>query len=123
MKVQSSNPNEMHFQGNNRLLIIAQTDKPHPDPMADWKQQEASRSGGTYTNYSRIKLASVDYFQKAVDWEFLYTTRSGNDQHAVKRNFLTSPKKAYSINWYTSPGDWDAAQKDLKVIYDGFKPL
>ncbi|GAA2548894.1 hypothetical protein GCM10010435_18130 [Winogradskya consettensis] len=113
---------EIYFRGDNRLLIIAQTDQPKPDPLADWQQQEASRSNGTYKNYSRVKLQSVDYFQKAADWEFFYTTSSGNKQHAVKRNFLTSPKKAYSINWYVTPGDWAASQADLQNIYKGFKP-
>lgn len=121
--IDASNSDEIQFRWGNRLLLLAQTDQPAADPMADWKDQEATRSGGKYRDYERIRMVPVDYFQKAVDWEFLYTTSSGNRQHAVKRNFLTGPKQAYSINWYTSPEDWDAAKKDLQVIYDGFKPL
>ena len=113
---------ELYFQWNNRLLIIAQTDQPKPDPLADWQQQERDRSGDQYRNYQRISLKRVDYFQSAADWEFTYTTASGNRQHAVKRNFLTSDTQAYSINWYTSPGDWTAAKKDIQAIYQGFKP-
>jgi hypothetical protein len=113
---------ELRFRWNNRLLIIAQTGKPQPDPYKDWQQQERDRAGDQYRNYRRIKLERVDYFQSAADWEFTYTTENGNGQHAVKRNFLTSDTQAYSINWYTTPGDWNAAKNDLQVIYQGFKP-
>jgi hypothetical protein len=67
-------------------------------------------------------LKRVDYFKSAADWEFTYSTASGNPQHAVKRNFLTSDIQAYSINWYTSPDDWSAAKTDIQTIYQGFKP-
>jgi hypothetical protein len=113
---------EVYFRKNNRLLIVDQTDHPKPDPVADWKNQEADRRGRVYRNYQRIKIVPVDYFTKAADWEFLYTTEGGNPQHAVKRGVITSPKQAYGISWYTSPGDWSAAQKDLQLIYQGFKP-
>jgi hypothetical protein len=113
---------EVYFERDGRLLIIDQTDSPKPDPVADWKGQEAVRRGTTYRNYERIRLESVDYFQKAADWEFLYTTRSGNPQHAQKRGFIVGPKKAYGISWYTSPGDWADAKAALETIYRGFKP-
>lgn len=118
----SGGSSELRFRWNNRLLIIAQTDRPKPDPYADWQQQERDRAGDQYRNYRRIRLERVDYFQSAADWEFTYTTANGNAQRAVKRNFLTSDTKAYSINWYTSPGDWEAAKKDIRLIYQGFKP-
>jgi hypothetical protein len=118
----AGNPNELHFRWNNRLLIIAQTDKPQPDPYKDWQQQERDRAGDQYRNYRKIRLERVDYQLSAADWEFTYTTSNGNTQRAVKRNFLTSKTQAYSINWYTSPGDWNAAKKDIQVIYQGFVP-
>ncbi|AGZ46123.1 Serine/threonine protein kinase [Actinoplanes friuliensis DSM 7358] len=114
---------EVYFTKNNRLLIIDQTDKPRPDPVADWEQQEDDRAGRNYRNYNRIKIQPVDYFVKAADWEFTYTTSSGNPQHAVKRGVITKAgKQAYGLSWYTSPGDWDAGKKDLQLIYQGFKP-
>jgi eukaryotic-like serine/threonine-protein kinase len=118
----SGNSSELRFRWNNRLLIIAQTDQPRPDPYVDWQQQERDRAGDQYRNYRKIRLERIDYFQSAADWEFTYTTGNGNAQRAVKRNFLTSDTQAYSINWYTSPGDWDAAKKDIQLIYQGFKP-
>jgi hypothetical protein len=117
-----SEDTEMYFTKNNRLLIIDHSEQPKPDPVADWKDQEAERRGSKYQDYRRIKLVPLNYLGKAADWEFTYTTTSGNPQHAVKRGFITTPgKQAYSISWYTSPDDWAASQKDLQVIYQGFK--
>jgi hypothetical protein len=118
----SKQGSEVYFQGKGRLLIIDQTKSPKPDPVADWKGQEADRRGKVYRNYKKIRIDSVDYFKKAADWEFLYTTRAGNAQHAQKRGFIVGPKQAYGISWYTSPGDWDRAKADLEIIYKGFKP-
>ncbi|RSM45888.1 hypothetical protein DMB66_50455 [Actinoplanes sp. ATCC 53533] len=113
---------EVYFTKNNRLLIIDQTREPKPDPVADWEQQEDERRGSKYRDYQRINLGPLTYLGKAADWEFTYTTSSGNAQHARKRGFITTPgKQAYSISWYTSPDDWAASQKDLQVIYQGFK--
>jgi hypothetical protein len=112
----------VYFRKDNRLLIVDQTDQPQPDPVADWKNQEADRSGRVYRNYQRIKIVPVDYFVKAADWEFTYTTSSGNAQHAVKRGVITGPKQAYGISWYTSPQDWAGSLPDLQLIYQGFQP-
>jgi hypothetical protein len=114
---------EVQFTKDNRLLIIDQTDQPKPDPVADWQDQEAERRNTKYRNYQRIALGPVKYHGEGADWEFTYTTPSGNPQHALKRGFITTPgKQAYSISWYTSPEDWEASKKDLQVIYQGFKP-
>jgi hypothetical protein len=114
---------EVYFTKNNRLLIIDHSERPKSDPVADWQDQEADRRGSKYRNYDRVALKGLDFHGKAADWEFTYTTDSGNPQHAVKRGFITTPgKQAYSISWYTSPDDWDASQKDLQIIYQGFKP-
>ncbi len=113
---------EVYFRGGGRLLIIDQTDQPRSDPVADWRAQEADRGGRVYRDYRRIRLEAVDYFTKAADWEFTYTTSSGNRQHAQKRGFITGPRQAYGISWYTSPGDWDANKKALQIIYNGFRP-
>jgi serine/threonine protein kinase len=115
---------EVYFrEGGNggRLLIIDQTHKPKADPVKDWKQQESQRRSG-YRNYHRIAIHAVSYFQKAADWEFTYTTDSGNPQRVTKRGFVVSKKQAYGIHWSTSPGDWDANRDELAVIYQGFRP-
>jgi hypothetical protein len=113
---------EVYFSKDNRLLIVDQTDQPKPDPVADWKAQEADRAARAYKDYQRIKIVPVSYFTKAADWEFTYTTGGGNPQHAVKRGVITSPNQAYGISWFTSPEDWAASQPYLQAIYQGFKP-
>ncbi len=119
----SNRGSETRIEWNNRLLLIDQTDDPKPDALADWQQQERDRAGRDYRNYEKVRLQSVgNYFKQAADWEFFYTTSSGNPQHAVKRNIIVSDNQAYSISWYVSPDDWNAAQSDLKRIYQGFKP-
>ncbi|MEV6487364.1 hypothetical protein AB0M20_01810, partial [Actinoplanes sp. NPDC051633] len=117
---------EAYFEdnsGSGRLLIVDQTNNPKPDPVADWKGQEAVRRDRDYRNYQRIRIVNVPgYFQKAADWEFTYTTRSGNDQHAQKRGFVVSADQAYGISYYTVPGEWNSNETTLDLIYKGFKP-
>jgi hypothetical protein len=112
---------EVYFRKDNRLLIVDQTDQPKSDPVADWRSQEAVRKG-TYRDYRQIKIVPVEYRLKAADWEFTYTTGSGNPQHVVKRGFITGPNQAYGLSWFTSPDDWAGSLKDLQLIYQGFKP-
>jgi hypothetical protein len=112
---------QIYIRWNNRLLIVDRTNAPQPDPVQDWKNQEGNRS---YRNYHKIKIVSVNYggFKASADWEFTYTTDNGNAQHADKRNILVSGSAAYSLNWYTTPEDWAAAQSDLQKVYQGFQP-
>lgn len=116
---------EVYFQDDteHRLLIIDQTDQPKPDPVKDWEEQEEDRRGNQYRDYQRIRLGAISgYFQKAADWEFTYTTTSGNPQHAQKRGIIVNSKKAFGISYYTSPDNWDANKAVLQQIYKGFKP-
>ncbi|GAA3350223.1 hypothetical protein GCM10020358_75300 [Amorphoplanes nipponensis] len=63
---------EVYFTKNNRLLIIDHSEQPKPDPVADWKDQEADRKGSKYKDYQRIRLEGLTYLGKAADWEFTY---------------------------------------------------
>jgi hypothetical protein len=111
---------QIYIRWNNRLLIVDRTNAPQSDPVQDWKDQEGGRS---YSNYQRIKIVPVGCsFKACADWEFTYVTDNGNAQHADKRNILVSGSAAYSLNWYTTPEDWAASQKDLRAIYQGFQP-
>jgi hypothetical protein len=114
---------EVYFRERNtgRLMIVDQTDRPKPDPVQDWRNQERHRRGG-YNSYNLIGIRSVDYYQKAADWEFTYSTNSGFRQHVVKRGFIVSKNKAYGIHWSTSAGDWEANRDDMNLIFKGFKP-
>jgi hypothetical protein len=106
-----------------RLLIIDQRDDPQPDPVADWKRQESIRvQRGDWAQYDRIRIVAVDYFQKAADWEWTYTARSGTRIHVLNRGFITGPKQAHSIYWSTPESRWAASLSDLQIILDNFVP-
>jgi hypothetical protein len=108
--------------GGDRLLGIDQTDKPRPDPVADWAGQEAYRvARGDFPSYRHIRLEAVDYFDKAADWEFTYV-RGGARVHVNNRGFITSPTQAYGMWWSTPDSRWERYLPDLRLIERSFVP-
>jgi hypothetical protein len=107
--------------GQHRLLIVDQTTHPASDPVADWTGLESDRRG-RYGNYHRVSIKAVDYWDKAADWEYTYTSSSGNPLHVRKRGFITAKNQAYGITWSTSEKDWAANLNNLGLIYQGFVP-
>jgi hypothetical protein len=108
--------------GGGRLLGIDQTDRPRPDPVADWAGKEAYRvARGDFPSYQRVRLEAVDYFRKAADWEFTYV-RSGERLHVNNRGFVTSPTQAYGMWWSTPDSRWDDYLPDLRLIQRTFVP-
>ncbi|GIF64702.1 hypothetical protein Ais01nite_27370 [Asanoa ishikariensis] len=105
----------------NRFLLIDQTRNPKPNPRQDWLNNEAARKSG-YGNYQRVQIKTVKYWRAAADWEFIYTTDSGNRQHVLNRGFVTARDQAYSIYWSTPDSQWAASKPMLDIIIEGFKP-
>ena len=105
-----------------RLLIIDQTTHPKPDPLADWRQQEASRRD-TYPGYHLIRLAAVRYAQaeRAADWEFTYYS-SGQLVHVLNRNILAGPHHAYALYWSTPASQWQASFHYFRAFAATFRP-
>jgi hypothetical protein len=105
-----------------RFLLIDQSTHPKPDPLADWRQQEANRMG-TYPDYHRIRLESVSYPQaeKAADWEFTYTGQGG-PVHVLNRNVLANPGHAYALYWSTPASEWNASFPIFQVLARTFRP-
>ncbi|MEH1125959.1 serine/threonine-protein kinase [Micromonospora sp. CPCC 206061] len=108
--------------GEYRILGIDQTDQPKSDPVADWTRQEQQRRND-YRSYQRVKIAAVDYFDKAADWEWVYTSLAGNRIHVVNRGFVTAPDKAYAIYWSTPDASWAANQDEFALIASSFRPV
>ena len=104
------------------FLIIDQSDHPKPDPLADWRQQEANRIG-TYPGYHRIRLQAIYYPQaeKAADWEWTYY-KDGVLTHVLNRNILANPQHAYALYWSTPESEWDADFAIFKVFARTFQP-
>jgi hypothetical protein len=108
--------------GGGRVLGIDQSDRPKPDPVADWKQQESARvAAGDWNDYHRVRIVSVDYFVKAADWEFTYRA-SGGRMHVINRGFITSPTQAYAIYWATPESEWSANRENFRLIARSFRP-
>jgi hypothetical protein len=111
----------VYFRGDGRVLGIDQTNDPRPDPVADWRNQAATRvRRGDFPNYQEIHIVAVPYFQKAADWEFTYG--SGQRTHVNNRGVVVGPKKAYGFWWQTSDAQWQAARGDLDLVFASFRP-
>jgi eukaryotic-like serine/threonine-protein kinase len=106
--------------GGSRLLLIDQTDQPKDDPVADWTQQERARRSG-YRDYERIRIAAVDYFRKAADWEFTYAKGAGR-VHVLNRGTVTSDDQAYGIYWSTPDSQWQDSLPKFRVFTETFQP-
>ncbi|MFI1995679.1 serine/threonine-protein kinase [Actinoplanes sp. NPDC020271] len=109
--------------GKGHVLGIDQTDQPRSNPVADWRSQRDARlNGGDFPGYKEKKLASVDYFVKAADWEFTYN-KSGT-QHINNRGVVTSAHQAYGFWFQTPDADWDKYRKEvLDVVFASFVPV
>ncbi|BCY07602.1 serine/threonine-protein kinase [Actinoplanes sp. L3-i22] len=108
--------------GKGHVLGIDQTGKPRSNPVADWRSQRDTRvKGGDFPKYHEVKLASVDYFVKAADWEFTFS--KGGTQHVNNRGVVTSDHQAYGFWFQTPDADWSKYRKDtLQVVFDSFIP-
>lgn len=108
--------------GSGRFLIIDQTTHPKPDPLADWRQQEASRRD-SYPGYHLIRLKAVRYAQaeRAADWEFTYYYGS-QPVHVLNRNILASAHHAYALYWSTPASEWRASFHFFRAFAATFRP-
>jgi hypothetical protein len=111
----------VYFRAPGRVLGIDQTKTPQWNPVADWRGKADYRvARGDFPNYHEIHIREVKYFVKAADWEF--TFGSGVRQHVNNRGVVTSAHQAYGIYWQTSDAGWAAAQKDLRLVFESFRP-
>ncbi|MBW6434615.1 protein kinase [Actinoplanes hulinensis] len=112
----------VYFRGDGKVLGIDQTNKPRSNPVADWREQARNRvSGGDFPGYREVKIAAVDYFRKAADWEFTFN-RGGARQHVNNRGTVVRDDKAYGFYWQTRDDVWDESRKDLQLVFDSFQP-
>ena len=105
-----------------RFLLIDQSNYPKPNPLADWRQQEANRIS-TYPGYRRIRLQAVRYAQaeRAADWEFTYY-QNGQLIHVLNRNILANADHAYALYWSTPASEWHASFRFFEDFAATFRP-
>ena len=119
---QSKKGTIVYFRGDGRVLGIDQTDRPKSNPVSDWRNQSRARlSDGDVPGYDEIKIAEVDYFKKAADWEVTFNGSSSR-QHVNNRGVVISSKKAYGFYWQTRDSEWADARDDLQLVFDSFRP-
>ena len=112
----------VYFRGDGRVLGIDQSKQPKSDPVADWRgQRDARLDDGDFPGYREVKIAAVDYFRKAADWEFTFS-RGGVRQHVNNRGIVVADDQAYGIYWQTRDADWKAARADLDLVFASFRP-
>jgi hypothetical protein len=112
----------VYFRSRGRVLGIDQTRKPQWDPVADWRGKADYRvRRGDFPSYREVHIKKVDYFLEAADWEFTFN-RSGTRQHVNNRGFITARTQAYGIYWQTTDAAWNAAEDDLQLVFDSFRP-
>ena len=105
-----------------RFLIIDQTTHPKPNPLADWRQQEAARIS-TFPGYHRIRLQAVRYAQaeRAADWEFTYDD-NGQLTQVLNRNILANAHHAYALYWSTPASEWKTSYHYFRAFAATFRP-
>jgi serine/threonine protein kinase len=105
---------------SSRFLLIDQTDQPKQDAVADWTRQETARRS-SLVDYERIRIARVDYFLEAADWEFRHT-RGDTRLHVINRGFVTSEERAYGLYWSTPEDQWDESRPYFDTFTRSFQP-
>ena len=104
------------------FLLIDQSSHPQPNPLADWRQQEANRES-TYPGYHRIRLVAIRYPQaeKAADWELTYYCQ-GVLTHVLNRNILANSTHAYALYWSTPQAEWSQSWHIFQSLARTFQP-
>ena len=110
-----------HDAANAILFGVDQSTQPKPDPVADWRQQEAHRvPAGDFPGYQLIGINSVNYHVKAADWEFTFN-RNGNRRHVINRGTVFNDHQAYGFYWETPADQWTADRADFDLITRTFQ--
>jgi hypothetical protein len=104
------------------FLIVDQTTQPKPNPLADWRQQEAARRV-SYPGYHRIQLRAVRYApaERAADWQFTYDD-NGQLTEVLNRNILVNAHHAYALYWSAPAGAWRASYHYFRAFASTFRP-
>jgi hypothetical protein len=104
-----------------RMLQVDQTDRPKPDALRDWQDQE-STAAGRFRGYQRVRLERIDYRGwNAADWEFTWRP-SGGTLHVMNRNIRAGDHQAYALYWQVPAAEWQQRLSDFEVVARTFQP-
>ncbi|MFF8725473.1 serine/threonine-protein kinase [Streptomyces sp. NPDC015171] len=102
-------------------LLVAWTDTPKGDPVADWKNQSRYM---VRSQYRKIRIEAVDYRNwNTADWEFTYS-EGGTGYRTIDRGFVVNGHLGYALMYTAKSADWDGAlRKDTwKTLTKSFEP-
>jgi hypothetical protein len=116
--VTSSGTDEVRFTGPmpGDMILIAWTDQPKADALADWEQQAAAKAQADPT-YQQISIQRVYYRGwNAADWEFINSS-AGKPTEVLDRGFVVTPGVlGYAIEIYGPASGFAAARA---ALWDG----
>ena len=99
-------------------LLVATTDQPKADPVADWRSQERSVSR-RLSNYRLIGIRPVTIRGwRGADWEFTH----GQATHVLNRNLVTGSDRAYALYWSAPDRTWDRSEAEFEQVTRSFQP-
>ncbi|MEU8468379.1 serine/threonine-protein kinase [Streptomyces sp. NPDC029006] len=102
-------------------LLVAWTDTPKGDPVADWKNQERYM---VRSHYHRIRIEKVDYRHwNTADWEFTYD-EGGTGYRTIDRGFVVNDHQGYGLMYTAKGADWhgDLRKDTWKTLTKSFTP-
>jgi hypothetical protein len=106
--VSSTSADEVKFTGADSgfTVVVAWTNQPRPDALADWRQQAAGKAA-TDPTYHQISITRVTYRgYNAADWQFA-NDLGGQQVRVLDRGFIVRPGQlAYAIELYGPAGQW-----------------
>ncbi|MEY9962364.1 putative Ser/Thr protein kinase [Streptacidiphilus sp. MAP12-16] len=113
------------YRGPAGTLQLDSTATPGHSAVAAWQNEEAQVSGN-FANYQRVRLQTVSYRDgwDAADWEWTYTSRTGQALHALNRGFVPDPQHGYAIYWTAADATWHDVrnQELLRHFFSSFQP-
>ncbi|MEV7072911.1 serine/threonine-protein kinase [Streptomyces sp. NPDC093990] len=103
-KFQTSSSAGDRFTGpDGQKLLVGWTSAPKGDPVADWENQE---QGMRRSQYTRIRIAEVDYRGwNTADWEFTYV-ESGTKYRTIDRGFVVNDHLGYGLMYTAKAANW-----------------
>lgn len=107
-----------------RYLRVDTSLTPGESALGDWQRYEPSFRN-SHANYQQIRMEQVAYrdFADAADWEYTYTSSSGNTLHAVNRGFVLNDRsQAYALNFQTRDAEWEGSRELYDQMAASFQP-
>ena len=123
--VASTTPRDVQFTGTpgGFALVVAWSNHPQADALADWQQQAAEKAAADST-YQQISISSVSYRgYNAADWQFR-NTYQGVHIRVIDRTFIVRPGQlSYAIELYGPASNWQAVYPSMwQALVASFQP-